>query len=107
MNDKNSKIDSRRMFLKNITTGSIIAVAGLGLYSCKQASNEKTTLLTPEGKLVQVANSEIEEMEHLHNGAPPNAAREGIPGQKSSSKDGFSFTVGAAGTSGAVLMKWF
>lgn len=82
MNDKNSKIDSRRKFLKNITTGSIIAVSGLGLYSCKQASNEKTTLLTPEGKLVQVANSEIEEMEHLHNGAPPNAAREGIPGQK-------------------------
>jgi len=83
MDKKNSKIDSRRKFLKNISTSGILAVSGLGLYSCKQASEEKTTLLTPEGKLVQVSNSEIEKMEEMeHHPATPTEARKGIPGQK-------------------------
>lgn len=82
MNDKNSKIDSRRKFLKNISTGGLMAVSGLGLLSCKNSSEEKTTLLTTDGKLVQVSKSEIEEMEHLHKGLPPKEAREGIPGKK-------------------------
>jgi len=79
MDDKNFNTDSRRKFLKKISTGSLIAMSGLGLYSCKNSS-DKTTLLTQEGKLVQVSNSEIEEMEH--HGANPKEAREGIPGQK-------------------------
>ncbi|NQW36927.1 MAG: 4Fe-4S dicluster domain-containing protein [Flavobacteriales bacterium] len=86
MENKNSKIDSRRKFLKNISSGGILAVAGLGLYSassCKEKSEEKTTLLTTDGKLVQVSNSEIIKMEGMeHHPATPKEAREGIPGQK-------------------------
>jgi len=80
MDDKNFNTDSRRKFLKKLSTGSLIAMSGLGLYSCKNSSDKKTTLLTQEGKLVQVSNSEIEEMEH--HGVSPKEAREGIPGQK-------------------------
>ncbi len=83
MKDKNTKTDSRRQFIKKISTGSILAASGLALTSitsCKISSEEKTTLLTPEGKLVQVSNSEIEHMEH--HGASPKEARIGIPGQK-------------------------
>jgi len=84
MESKNSMSDSRRQFLKKISTGSVLAVTGLGIYavsSCKQTSEEKTTLLTPEGKLVQVSNSEIQEFEHK-NHISPNESRKGIPGKK-------------------------
>ncbi|MBG7629883.1 MAG: 4Fe-4S dicluster domain-containing protein [Bacteroidetes bacterium] len=80
---KDSKTDSRRQFIKKISTGSILAASGLALTSitsCKNSSEEKTTLLTTEGKLVQVSNSEIEQIEH--HGASPKEARIGIPGQK-------------------------
>lgn len=83
-NDK-SKSDSRRQFIKNISTGSVLAVSGLGIYatsSCNKSSAEKTTLLTTDGKLVQVSNSEIQELEHLHQGVDPTEARDGIPGKK-------------------------
>lgn len=80
MDEKKSNTASRRKFLKNISTGCILTASGLGFYSCMQASDEKTTLLTPDGKLVQVANSEIQEMEH--HDASPKEAREGIPDQK-------------------------
>ena len=82
MDKKNSKTDSRRKFLKNISTGGILAMSGLALYSCKETSEEKTTLLTPEGKLVQVPNSEIEELEHIIQPVSPKESREGIPGKK-------------------------
>ncbi|WP_242203997.1 4Fe-4S dicluster domain-containing protein [Aestuariivivens insulae] len=85
MEDNEHKTDSRRGFLKKISTGSILAASGLAfssLSSCKNKSTEKTTLLTPDGKLVQVPNSEIEAMEHLYHGAPPKEARKGIPGKK-------------------------
>jgi Fe-S-cluster-containing dehydrogenase component len=85
MEKENPKTDSRRQFIKNITTGSLLTASGLAfssLSSCKESSQEKTTLLTTDGKLVQVSNSEIEEMEHLHTGAPPKEARNGIPGKK-------------------------
>lgn len=85
MCDKNSNFDSRRQFIKNISTGGILAATGLGissLISCKEDSQEKTTLLTTDGNLVQVPNSEIEAMEHLHHGAAPKEARKGIPGKK-------------------------
>ena len=83
MENENSKSASRRQFLKKISTGSVLAVSGLGIYSvssCKQSSEEKTTLLTPEGKLVQVPNSEIEEMEQ--HPASAKESRKGIPGKK-------------------------
>ena len=85
MENENSKNPTRRKFLKNLSSGSALAVSGLAYFSassCKQASDEKTTLLTTDGKLVQVPNSEIEEMEHLYHGAPPKEARKGIPGKK-------------------------
>lgn len=85
MENENSKNATRRKFLKNISNGSVLAVSGLAYYSlssCKQPSEEKTTLLTTDGKLVQVPNSEIEEMEHLKHGASPKEARKGIPGKK-------------------------
>jgi Fe-S-cluster-containing dehydrogenase component len=85
MDNENSKNATRRKFLKNISNGSVLAVSGLACYSlssCKQPSEEKTTLLTTDGKLVKVPNSEIEEMEHLQHGASPKEARKGIPGKK-------------------------
>lgn len=85
MENENSKTDSRRQFIKKISTGGILAASGLALgslSSCKEKSTEKTTLLTTDGKLVQVPNSEIEGMEHLHTAVPPMEAREGIPGKK-------------------------
>jgi molybdopterin-containing oxidoreductase family iron-sulfur binding subunit len=85
MDNENSKPASRRQFLKNISSGSALAVSGLALYSlssCKKSSEEKTTLLSQDGKLVQVPNSEIEEMEHEHQGVPPMESRKGIPGNK-------------------------
>lgn len=85
MENENSKTDSRRQFLKNISKGSLLAASGFALSSlssCKEKSSEKTTLLTTDGKLVQVPNSEIETMEHLHTAAQPMEARLGIPGKK-------------------------
>ncbi len=85
MDNDHSKIDSRRQFLKQISSGGILAASGLALNSlasCKESSQEKTTLLTTDGKLVQVSSSEIEEMEHLQHAVPPEEARKGIPGKK-------------------------
>ena len=68
MESENSKSASRRQFLKKVSTGSALAISGLAFYStssCKQTSEEKTTLLTPEGNLVQVPNSEIEAMNSI------------------------------------------
>jgi molybdopterin-containing oxidoreductase family iron-sulfur binding subunit len=82
MDNKKSKDESRRQFIKQISTGSLIAATGFSLssISCKESSKEKTTLLTTDGKLVHVPNSEIEEMEHKH--VSPKESREGIPGKK-------------------------
>lgn len=85
MENKNSTTDSRREFIKKISTGGVLAATGLALgslASCKEKSAEKTTLLTTDGKLVQVPNSEIESMEHLHHAALPMEARQGIAGKK-------------------------
>ena len=62
MEKNSSDTNSRRQFIKKVSTGSILAASGLAfsaLSSCKDSSEEKTTLLTPEGKLVQVSNSDI------------------------------------------------
>ncbi len=83
MENKKSKTDSRRQFIKNISTGSLLAASGLALYSissCENKSKEKTTLLTPEGKLVQVSKSEIEAIENKP--VSPINSRIGIPGKK-------------------------
>ena len=86
MDKKTNKIDSRRQFIKKLSTGSLLAASGLSLCSlssCNSETEEKTSLLTPDGKLVQVPNSQIEEMEHMeHAGVPPAEARKGIPGKK-------------------------
>ncbi len=82
MENKNPKTASRRKFLKNISAGSLLTVSGFSLYSCKDSSEEKTTLLTTEGKLVQVSNSDIEEMEQTMSHVSPKESREGIPGKK-------------------------
>jgi molybdopterin-containing oxidoreductase family iron-sulfur binding subunit len=82
MDHKKSKDESRRQFIKQISTGSLIAATGFSLssISCKESSDEKTTLLTTDGKLVHVPKSEIEEMEHQH--ISPKESRQGIPGKK-------------------------
>ena len=49
MENKNSKADSRRQFIKKFSAGGVVAASGLGILSvssCKQTSEEKTTLLT-------------------------------------------------------------
>lgn len=83
MEHKNSKSDSRRDFIKKISTGGVLAASGLtigALCSCKETSQEKSTLLTTDGKLVEVPDSEIRSMEHHH--ITPMEARQGIPGKK-------------------------
>ncbi|PCI06942.1 MAG: hydrogenase [Flavobacteriaceae bacterium] len=83
MENKKSKTDSRRQFIKNISTGSLLAASGIALYSissCENKSKEKITLLTPEGKLVQVSKSEIEAVENKP--VSPIDSRVGIPGKK-------------------------
>lgn len=82
--DDSSKPDGRRQFIKKISTGSMLTISGLGIYtasSCKTSSEDKTTVMTPEGKLVQVPTSEIQELEHEHP-ASPKESRKGIPGKK-------------------------
>ena len=57
MENKNSKTDSRRQFIKKISTGSLLAASGLAfgsLTSCKDSSEEKTTLLTTDGKCINL-----------------------------------------------------
>jgi molybdopterin-containing oxidoreductase family iron-sulfur binding subunit len=83
MENKNSKTDSRRKFLKNISAGGVLAASGLGILSvnsCKQTSQEKQTLLTTDGKLVEVPVSEIDSLKHQH--ISPKESRKGIPGKK-------------------------
>ena len=82
--DDSSKPDGRRQFIKKISTGSMLAISGLSIYtasSCNTTSDDKTTVMTPEGKLVQVPTSEIQELEHEHP-ASPKESRKGIPGKK-------------------------
>jgi Fe-S-cluster-containing dehydrogenase component len=83
MDNKRSQTASRREFLKNLSSGSALAASGMALYavsSCKPSSEEKTTLLTTDGKLVEVPNSEIEMMEM--QSVSPQESRKGIPGKK-------------------------
>jgi len=83
MHDK-SKADTRREFIRKISQGSVLTIAGLGACgasSCKGPSDEKTTVMTTDGKLVQVPTSEIQEMEHGHH-VTPLESRKGIPGKK-------------------------
>lgn len=83
MKNNSSKADSRRQFIKNISTSGILAVSGIGLSSmasCKDSNQEKTTVLTTDGKLVEVPSSNIQESKHEH--IPPDEARIGIPGKK-------------------------
>jgi molybdopterin-containing oxidoreductase family iron-sulfur binding subunit len=85
MDGKNSKNDSRRHFLKKLSAGGVMAASGLGvlaLDSCKEVSKETTTVMTPEGKLVQIPNSEIQDLECHHPAANPEESRKGIPGKK-------------------------
>jgi molybdopterin-containing oxidoreductase family iron-sulfur binding subunit len=83
MENNDSNTDSRREFIKKISTGTVLAASGLAftsLSSCKESSKEKTTLLTTDGKLVEVSNSEITALEHQH--ITPKESRQGIPGKK-------------------------
>jgi len=85
MKNSKTKSESRRQFVKQISAGSFVLGAGLtigSLSSCEQGSDDKTTVLTTDGKLVLVPNSEIEKMEHLHDGASPLESRKGIPNKK-------------------------
>jgi molybdopterin-containing oxidoreductase family iron-sulfur binding subunit len=75
----------RRNFFKLFLSGGIGAITGAGLtstQSCKtkNKSDEEVTLLSPEGKLVSVNKSDVEEVSH-----PPVSrehSRKGIPGKK-------------------------
>lgn len=83
---ENSKIRSskRRKFFKVFLTGGIGALASGKLISGlvnRYNPGEKLTALTPDGKLVRVLKSEVEEVHHQ----PPASvleARKGIPGKK-------------------------
>lgn len=75
----------RRNFFRKLIPGGIGAFTGLGIFgtaSCKrkESSDEKITLLSPEGKLVQAHKSDVENA-HVHV-ASRSEARVGIPGKK-------------------------
>jgi len=75
----------RRNFFNTLIPGSIGAITGLGLLassSCnkKEKSDEQMTLLSPDGKLVKVNKSEVDDA-HNHL-ASRTQSREGIPGNK-------------------------
>lgn len=76
MENKNKQ--SRRKFLAKSVPATIGTISGVGLItqSCKQtaASEETVPLLTPDGKVVQVAKSAM-------TPASPVEARKGIPGK--------------------------
>lgn len=83
MENKDKNNASRRQFIKNLSSGTALAVTGLGLYSlssCSSSSEEKTTVLTTDGKLVQVPKSNVQEM--AYTPVSPEESRKGIPGKK-------------------------
>lgn len=76
---------SRRKFVKILLSGSVVATSGVGLssvYSCKQnnSSNEKVTLLTTDGNLVEVEKSNVHDA--CVHPASRQESRKGIPGKK-------------------------
>ena len=82
--EKCSNPDSRRSFIKKLSTGSVLAVSGLGvsgLAACGSPAEETTPVMTPDGRLMEVPVSQIKEMEHKH-GVAPTDSRAGIPGKK-------------------------
>ncbi len=82
--DDSLKPAGRRQFIKKVSSGTMLTITGLGMCSvssCKQDSGEKTTVMTPEGKLVQVPTTEIQELD-MHHPASPKESRKGIPGKK-------------------------
>jgi Fe-S-cluster-containing dehydrogenase component len=83
MGKDKKKYTTRRKFFNTLIPGSIGALTGLGLLSaesCKNKSDEQVSLLSPEGKLVKVHKSDIEEAEY--HPVTPSQARTGIPGKK-------------------------
>ena len=73
---------SRRKFVKILLSGSIATTAGASMYSCTKinTSGEKVTLLTTDGKLVEVEKSDVHET--CMHPASRQESRKGIPGKK-------------------------
>lgn len=83
MVNKKSSTDSRREFLKKLSTTGAMAASGMALCSmasCQKKSEKKSTLLTTDGKLVEVSESEIQALQE--RSVTPQEARQGIPGKK-------------------------
>lgn len=79
MMEKGSTKQSRRRFFKKSVPAAIGAIGGIGILaqSCEQAGNdgEKVSLLSPDGKLVQVDKSSMIPV-------PTPNPRKGIPGKQ-------------------------
>lgn len=78
----NSFKDSRRSFLRKVSSGCAFTLVGgaCSLTSCADSKKEMTTVLTPDGELVEVEKSSIQKLEHPP--ASPVEARKGIPNKK-------------------------
>jgi len=85
MKRKNINDTSRRKAIKLLFSGGVGMIAGAGFLSavsCKKnkVSGEKISLLSPEGKLVEVDKSDIQK--NTYHLASREKSRKGIPGQK-------------------------
>lgn len=84
LNNKKSK-SSRRRFFRKLIPGSIGALSGLGVLGASSCDKEKKsdkqmTLLSPDGKLVKVHESDVEDA--CMPVASRSEAKVGIPGKK-------------------------
>lgn len=80
---KEEKPQSRKDFLKKSIAGMVAMSTGPFLYSCSDQNDQgdqKIRLLSPEGKVVEVARSEVKYIPDLE--AMDKNPREGIPGRR-------------------------
>lgn len=85
MRRKKIYLSSRRNFFKKFSLSIIGAISSIGFFSStscqkEESSDEKVTLLSPDGELVQVNKSDVKEINCQH--ISRKQSRIGIPGKK-------------------------
>ena len=85
MQRKKFYLSSRINFFKKFSLTIIGAISSIGFFSStscqkEESSDEKVTLLSPDGELVQVNKSDVKEINYQH--ATRKQSRLGIPGKK-------------------------
>lgn len=84
METKDESDPTRRRFFKYFLSGGITAVAGnklIAAISETKKSGKTVKAMTPDGKLIEVAQSDVKEV-HQHSPVSREEARKGIPNKK-------------------------